>query len=58
MDEDTMNNLHEQQKRTDKNQKAWPRTIIVELVKGEQLPRIEDNRQNERKNTKVQFFHH
>jgi hypothetical protein len=38
--------------------KAWPRTIIVELVKGEQLTRIEDNRQNERKSTKVQFFHH
>jgi hypothetical protein len=38
--------------------KAWPRTIIVELVKGEQLPRIEDNRENERKNKKVQLFHH
>jgi hypothetical protein len=36
--------------------KAWPRTIIVELVKRGQLPRIEDNRENECKNTKTSKF--
>jgi hypothetical protein len=41
-----------------RRRKAWPKAIVVELVKGEQLPRIEDNRENERKNTKAQIFHH